>query len=207
MIHKNLTASSEQMVKIACPHCQALGEIPSVVLQNNNWPIACHHCSQHYFAPVVSGPEKLVRQKNIACTNCKTKAVIDSDKYEAVLSCMAELYCPDCHHPLPPAKGSKRKEMPANEMPAPETPALEMQALSLQNSQAEAASKAASSGHPPILPGWRSAVFLVFAGFVLTALVMMAAQEELIDRIWLDKFLAGLPDPAEVSAAFNTLLH
>ena len=190
------------MVKIACPHCQALGEIPSVVLQNNNWPIACHHCSQHYFAPVVSGPEKLVRQKNIPCTNCKTKAVIDSDKYEAVLSCMAELYCPDCHHPLPPAKGSKRKEMPANE-----TPALEMQALSLQNSQAEAASKAASSGHPPILPGWRSAVFLVFAGFVLTALVMMAAQEELIDRIWLDKFLAGLPDPAEVSAAFNTLLH
>ena len=104
--------------------------------------------------------------------------------------------------PLPPAKGSKRKEMPANE-----TPALEMQALSLQNSQAEAASKAASSGHPPILPGWRSAVFLVFAGFVLTALLMMAAQEELIDRIWLDKFLAGLPDPAEVSAAFNTLLH
>ena len=185
------------MVKIACPHCQALGEIPSVVLQNNNWPIACHHCSQHYFAPVVSGPEKLVRQKNIACTNCKTKALIDSDKYEAVLSCMAELYCPDCHHPLPPAKGSKRKE----------TPALEMQALSLQNSQPEAASKAASSGHPPILPGWRSAVFLVFAGFVLTALVMMAAQEELIDRVWLDKFLAGLPDPAEVSAAFNTLLH
>lgn len=197
MIHKNLTASSEQMVKIACPHCQALGEIPSVVLQNNNWPIACHHCSQHYFAPVVSGPEKLVRQKNIPCTNCKTKAVIDSDKYEAVLSCMAKLYCPDCHHPLPPAKGSKRKE----------TPALEMQALSLQNSQPEAASKADSSGHPPILPGWRSAVFLVFAGFVLTALVMMAAQEELIDRIWLDKFLAGLPDPAEVSAAFNTLPH
>ena len=197
MIQKNMTASSEQMVKIACPHCQALGEIPSVVLRNSNWPIACHHCSQHYFAPVVSGPEKLVREKKITCTNCKTKAVIDSDKYEAVLSCTAELYCPDCHYPLPIAKGSKRKK----------TPATEMEALSLHNNETGTASKAASSGHPPILPGWRSAVFLIFAGFILTALVMMAAQEELIDRIWLDKFLEGLPDPAEVSAVFNSLLH
>ena len=86
-------------------------------------------------------------------------------------------------------------------------PATEIEALSFQNSQTEAASKAASGVHPPILPGWRSAVFLIFAGFVLTALVMMAAQEELIDRIWLDKLLARLPDPAEVSAAFNSLLH
>ena len=190
MIQENMTASSEQMVKIACPHCQALGEIPSVVMQNSNWPIACHHCNQHYFAPVVSGPEKLVREKKITCTNCKTKAVIDSDKYEAVLSCTAELYCPDCHHPLPLEKGSKRKKTPATEMP-----------------ETDAASDAASSLHPPIVPAWRSAVFLIFAGFVLTALVMMAAQKELIDRIWLDKFLEGLPDPAEVSAAFNSLLH
>ena len=197
MIDENLTASLEQMVKIACPHCQALGEIPSVVLQNSNWPIACHHCNQHYFAPVVSGPEKLVRQKKIGCINCKTKAVIDSYKYEGVLSCKAELYCPDCHHPLPLAKDSKRKKISATKI----------EALSLQNSQTEAASKAAFGVHPPILPGWRSAVFLIFAGFVLTALVMMAAQEELIDRIWLDKLLAGLPDPAEVSAAFNSLLH
>ncbi len=197
MMHENLTLSSNQMVKIACPHCQTLGDIPAVILQNSNWPIACHHCNQHYFAPVASGPEKLVRQRKITCTNCKTKAVMDSDKYEAVLSCTAELYCPNCHHTLPLEKGGKPNE----------TPAPEMEVLSLQNSQKEVANEATSSVRPPILPGWRSAVFLVFMGFVLTALVMMAAQEGLIERTWLDKFLAGLPNTKEVSAAFNRLLH
>lgn len=197
MMHEKLTTTSEQMVKIACPHCQALGETPSVVLQNSNWPIACHHCSQHYFAPVVSGPEKLVRQTKITCTNCKIKAAIDTNKYEAVIACAAELYCPDCHHPLPLAKASRQKQ----------TPATEIETLPLKNSVAEAASTASSSLIQPVLPGWRSAALLVFAGFVLTALVMMAAQEELIDRTWLDKFLAGLPDRQEVSAAFSTLLR
>ena len=51
-----------------------------------------------------------------------------------------------------------------------------------------------------------SALFLVFAGFVLTALAMMAAQEGLIDRVWLDKLLLELPDKQALTATLNALL-
>ena len=193
MMREKKTSEAETMMKIACPHCQALGEIPTIVLQNSNWPIACHHCHQHYFAPVVSGPEKLARQKKITCSGCKAKAEIDIDKYVAVVACEAALNCPACHEPLPLPKKTARKKLSARPL---ETPVPD---------ETEAASTP-SRARPQILPGWRSALFLIFAGFVLTALAMMAAQEGLIDRVWLDRLLLELPDKQSLTATFNAIL-
>lgn len=174
------TTEAEPMIKIACPHCQVLGEIPAIVLQNSDWPIACHHCHQHYFAPVVSGPEKLARQKKITCSSCKTTAEIEFEKYNAILAVGAVLYCPDCHHDLPLSKAGQKAKTT--------TPSIET--LSPEKTE----DKAAKGSGRPAFPGWRSALFLLFAGFVLAALAMMAAQEGLIDRVWLDRLLSGLPD-------------
>ena len=196
MIGKEKTSEAEPMMKIACPHCQVLGEIPTIVLQNSNWPIACHHCHQHYFAPVVSGPEKLARQKKITCSGCKTKTEIDIDKFAAVIACEAALYCPACHDLLPLPKNMARKKSSAVLL---ETPAK-------NETGAAKAPAPPSKTRQQILPGWRSALFLVFAGFVLTALAMMAAQEGLIDRVWLDKLLLELPDKQALTTTLNALL-
>ena len=201
MIGEKNISEAEPMMKIACPHCQVLGEIPTIVLQNSNWPIACHHCHQHYFAPVVSGPEKLARQKKITCSGCTAKAEIDMDKFAAVIACEAELYCPSCHDLLPLPKNTARKKTSAMLLQNP---------IAEETNEAKIASSSAKT--PPatarqhILPGWRSALFLVFAGFVLTALAMMAAQEGLIDRVWLDKLLLELPDKQALTATLNALL-
>ena len=122
MMREKKTSEAETMMKIACPHCQVVGEIPTIVLQNSNWPIACHHCHQHYFAPVVSGPEKLARQKKITCSGCKAKAEIDIDKYAAVVACEAALYCPACHDLLPLPKIPPAK----NHLPGFWKPRLQM---------------------------------------------------------------------------------
>ena len=193
MMREKKTSEAETMMKIACPHCQVLGEIPTIVLQNSNWPIACHHCHQHYFAPVVSGPEKLARQKKITCSGCKAKAEIDIDLYAAVVAYEAALHCPACHDLLPLPKKTARKKSSARLLETPVT------------DETEAAS-APSRARKQILPGWRSALFLIFAGFVLTGLAMMAAQEGLIDRVWLDRLLLELPDKQALTATFNAIL-
>lgn len=196
MMREKKTSEAEPMMKIACPHCQVLGEIPTIVLQNNNWPIACHHCHQHYFAPVVSGPEKLARQKKITCSGCKAKAEIDIDKFAAIVASEMALYCPACHDvlPLPKNKARKKSDTVLLKNPVTETAGTTRKGAT------------ASNGRQQILPGWRSALFLLFAGFVLTALAMMAAQEGLIDRVWLDKLLLQLPDKQALTAALNELL-
>ena len=193
MMREKKTSEAETMMKIACPHCQVLGEIPTIVLQNSNWPIACHHCHQHYFAPVISGPEKLTRQKKITCSGCKAKAEIDIDLYAVVVTCEAALYCPACHDLLPLPKKTARKKSSARLLETPVT------------DETEAAS-APSRARQQILPGWRSALFLIFAGFVLTGLAIMAAQEGLIDRVWLDRLLLELPDKQALTATFNAIL-
>ena len=193
MMREKKTSEEEAMIKIACPHCQVLGEIPTIVLQNCNWPIACHHCQQHYFAPVVSAPEKLARQKKITCSGCNAKAEIDIDKYAAVVACEAALYCPACHDLLHLPKKTASKKSSSKLL---ETTATD---------ETEVASPL-SKARQQILPGWRSALFLIFAGFMLTALAMMAAQEGLIDRVWLDRLLLELPDKQALTATFNGIL-
>ena len=188
---QTLTAETEPMIKIACPHCQVLGEIPAIVLRNSDWPIACQHCHQHYFAPVVSGPEKLTRQKKIACSNCEIIAEIEQEKYDAILSVGAALYCPECHHDLRISKaGAKAKTT---------TPSIET------ISPEKAKDHTPKGPSQPAFPGWRSALFLLFAGFVLAALAMMAAQEGLIDRVWLDKLLSQLPDRQMIADGLYSL--
>ena len=193
MMREKKTSEAETMMKITCPHCQVLGEIPTIVLQNSNWPIACHHCHQHYFAPVVSGPEKLARQKKITCSRCNAKAEIDIDKYAAVVACEAALHCPACHDLLPLPKKTARKKSSARLLETPVTDETE-------------AALAPSRARQQILPGWRSALFLIFAGFVLTGLAMMAAQEGVIDRVWLDRLLLELPDKQALTTTFNAIL-
>ena len=206
MIGEKNISEAEPMMKIACPHCQVLGEIPTIVLQNSNWPIACHHCHQHYFAPVVSGPEKLARQKKITCSGCTAKAEIDMDKFAAVIACESELYCPSCHDLLPLPKNTARKKTSAMLLQNPITDETNEAKTASSSATTPPANTLPATTRPHILPGWRSALFLVFAGFVLTALAMMAAREGLIDRVWLDKLLLGLPDKQALTTTLNALL-
>lgn len=179
------------MIRMACPHCQVLGEVPALVLHNGDWPIACHHCHQHYFAPVVSGPEPLSQIKRIRCKSCKTTAEVGADKYSALLESKAELFCPDCHSPLPlpdrqPIEKTAKKEI-----------------LNLTSSDHNSTSEKDS---PAMLPGWRSAIFLIFVGFALTALTILAAQEGLIDRTWLDNLWLGLPEKELLFSKIKSIL-
>ena len=175
------------MMTLACPHCQVLGQIPKIVLQNSAWPIACHHCHQHYFAPVISGPSPLAHVKKIACKKCKKKAEIEADKLQAVLASSTSIFCPDCHTELAtPARKAKQKQH--------------------EEHHADKSDKQLSS-QPPVLPGWRAVLFLVFVGFALTFLAVVAANEGWIDRVWLDQLLRNLPDRSVFSSQLNELFR
>ena len=57
-------------IKVACPHCQVVGVVPENLKYASDWPVACHHCHQHYYVPVVASPAPLSRQIELRCSDC-----------------------------------------------------------------------------------------------------------------------------------------
>jgi len=169
------------MIQMACPHCHVLGQIPALVLTNNQWPIACHHCHQHYFAPVVSRPDKLARHKKIKCSACAKYAQIDKPLFDQLKTENVPLFCPHCHAA----------------MLAPKSAVVNLK----QPSEIDEGRKKPSS--ESLFPGWQAALVLLFSGFAVTAIAIIAADEGLIDRTWLDRLFFNLPDTAVLIEGFN----
>ena len=154
-------------MRVACPHCQVVGVVPDKLRKISNWPVACHHCHQHYYVPVISSPAPLSRQIDLACASCGQTSALDKQAYEEILTEKFPLFCQTCHNSL------AGEEANIIELDHPDQSGQSTQAV-----------------------GIKSALVLAFAGFFIVSVAVMAAHEGLISREWLDSLLQHLPDRA-----------
>ena len=166
-------------MKVACPHCQAVGVVPEDLRHASDWPVACHHCHQHYFLPVVNTPPPLSRQIELHCSNCGRAAALNENIHKSVVDNHFPLFCRDCHNPL-----------------------SAQQNIIVELNQSEIADVSSRQSI-----GLRYGLVFVFIGFFIVSASVMAANEGLISRYWLDNFLLHLPDRAVVSKYLIELLE
>ena len=165
-------------MKIACPHCQVVGVVPEDLKYASDWPVACHHCHQHYFVPVVSLPAPLSRQVELYCSNCGRMAAVDKNIHKSVIEDHFPLFCSDCHAPL------SAQQNVIVELDQPETTDNRTQR--------------------PVRV--RSGFVFVFIGFFIVSVTVMATNEGLISQNWLNNLLLHLPDRAIVFSNLAELL-
>lgn len=165
-------------MKVACPHCQAVGVVPDELRKTSSWPVACHHCHQHYFVPVISSPAPLSRQIDLTCGSCNHVSALDRQAYEIILAGEFPLFCPSCHS-----------------------------SLSGDGADIIDLDRPDQAGRKQDSVGMRSALALAFTGFFIVSVSVMAAHEGLISRDWLDALLALLPDRAMVVSYLTDALN
>ena len=165
-------------IKVACPHCQVVGVVPENLKYASDWPVACHHCHQHYYVPVVASPAPLSRQIELRCSDCGRDTSFDKNIHKSTVEGKFPLYCPDCHAPLP----------------------------KLQNEIVELYHTEAGYFDARQAIGMRTGLAFVFLGFFIVSVSVMAAQEGLISREWLDAIFLHIPDYAFVSSYFKAML-
>ena len=165
-------------IKVACPHCQVVGVVPEDFKYSSDWPVACHHCHQHYFVPVVSSPAPLSRQVELYCSNCRRVAALDKNIYKSVISGHFPLFCPDCHAPLA----------------AHQNVIFELDQTEKTDARIQSSAQL------------RFGLVFIFIGFFIVSVSFMAANEGLIRRDWLDALLLYVPEPAVVISYLTELL-
>ena len=165
-------------IKVACPHCQVVGVVPKDLKHANDWPVACHHCHQHYFVPVVASPAALSRQIELRCSDCGHEIIFDKAIYKSIIEGNFPLFCPDCHARLPEP----------------------------QNGIIELVQTAADCSNATRAMGVQTGLAFVFLGFFIVSVSVMAAHEGLISQDWLDRFLLHIPDHTMVSSYLMELL-
>ncbi len=165
-------------MKVACPHCQVVGVVPEDLKYASDWPVACHHCHQHYFVPVVASPAPLSRQVELYCSDCGRVSALDKNIHKSVVAEHFPLFCPDCHASL----SAERNVI-----------------VELDQTEKREARTAQSVGV-------RSGLVFIFIGFFIVTVSVMAANEGIISRGWLENLLLHLPERAVVSDYLEELL-
>ena len=165
-------------IKVACPHCQVVGVVPKNLKHVSDWPVACHHCHQHYFLPVIASPASLSRQIELRCSDCGRETSFDKNIHKSIVEGNFPLFCPDCHTPL---TGPQNKIIELDQTAADYSNAI--QGL-----------------------GMRSGLAFGFLGFFIASVSVMAAHEGLISRDWLDDFLLQIPEYTVVVSYLTDML-
>lgn len=191
------------MIKLACPHCRMVGMVPELLSETGGWPIACHHCHQHYFAPVLSGPLPMARLIELNCSKCAFVSQLDIKALDELKSQNFTLYCPECHDSLsvPRYEGTTETSLNA---PASDT------ARQKENKQSVARPKDTSrqSEHKnsPKKLNLGGVLLLLLIGFVISLVMIDAAQQGIIDRAWLDMILSILPDKSQLEMVIRDII-
>lgn len=180
------------MLKLACPHCQTIGVVPQIMMSAGDWPIACHYCHQHYYAPVLSGPEGMERQIELSCNECRHTSRLDSQSFRTVTEHAFELFCAKCHHNL--SEGLTHITHILTEAVNPQDqevqPEQHTPKLAVKDGEEKSAQQIVNTAEHT-LSGQAIAGFgLIGFGFTLAA--VLAAQEGLIAREWLDSIFVLL---------------
>ena len=165
-------------IKVACPHCQVVCVVPENLKHASDWPVACHHCHQHFYVPVVASPAPLSRQVELRCSDCGRETAFDENIHKSTVEGNFPLFCPDCHALLP----------------------------ELQNEIIELNQREADQSNNTRAIGMRAGFAFIFLGFFMVSVSVMAAHEGLISRDWVGAFFLHIPDYANFSNYLNAML-
>ncbi len=178
--------------------------VPELLSETGGWPIACHHCHQHYFAPVLSGPLPMARLIDLSCQKCGFISQLDNKALNDLRVQNFTLFCPKCHNPLP----IQPRDVTTNS-PLPDSSyELKNNNISTDTApsgapQAIAAAKLEMQRRPSVNSG--SVVLLLVTGFLISIIIIEAARTGIIDRTWLDTILEALPHPSELNKFVSSL--
>ena len=185
------------MIKLACPHCRIVGMVPELLSETGGWPIACHHCHQHYFAPVLSGPLPMARLIDLTCQKCGFVAQLDNKALDDLRVQNFTLFCPKCHDTLliqpPSVTTSSSLPNAASEL---ETNSMSVDRVISDAPQTAAIAQPELQRRTSINSG--SVALLLVTGFLVSFIIIEAARNGIIDRTWLDVILEELPHPSKL---------
>jgi hypothetical protein len=185
-----------------------VGMVPELLSETGGWPIACHHCHQHYFAPVLSGPLPMARLIELDCLKCSFVSQIDIKALYELQSQNFSLYCPKCHNALIIPRNEEANETVLDE-PASDTAEESAETQSVESpkqtkpkdtprqAEPKKPSKKFSSG---------GVLLLLLIGFVISIILIDLAQQGIIDRIWLDIILNVLPDKSQLETLLKEII-
>lgn len=192
------------MIKLACPHCRMVGMVPELLSETGGWPIACHHCHQHYFAPVLSGPLPMARLIDLSCQKCGFVSQLDTKALDDLRVQSFTLFCPKCHNSLP----IQPSDITKNSSLTGVTTELENNAVSTDTRNSDTTQPAIQvqpemHRRPSVEGG--SIALLFMTGFLFSMLLIGAARSDIIDRTWLDMILGALPSHSELNEFVSSL--
>ena len=183
-----------KMIKLACPHCRMVGMVPELLSETGGWPIACHHCHQHYFAPVLSGPLPMARLIELRCLKCSFVSQLDIKALDELQSQKFTLYCTECHDAL---VVPRQKDTPETTTDEPASHSVEQSALNPVEKQSFAIPKKLNFG---------DIILLLLIGFFISIIMIGAAQQGIIDRTWLDMILNALSDESQLETLIRNVI-
>ncbi len=179
--------------------------VPELLSETGGWPIACHHCHQHYFAPVLSGPLPMARLIDLSCHKCGFVSQLDSKALDDLRVQNFTLFCPKCHNSLPiqPRDVTTESSLPNS--------ASDSQSNSISTGKIDSdVPQTAAVAQPEVQHRHSfnigSVAFFLVTGFLISIILIEAARRGIIDRIWLDTILEALPQLSELKQFFRRLL-
>lgn len=171
--------------------------VPELLSETGGWPIACHHCHQHYFAPVLSGPLPMARLIDLTCQKCGFVAQLDNKALDDLRVQNFTLFCPKCHDTLliqpPSVTTSSSLPNAASEL---ETNSMSVDRVNSDAPQTAAIAQPELQRRTSINSG--SVALLLVTGFLVSFIIIEAARNGIIDRTWLDVILEELPHPSKL---------
>ena len=188
-----------------------VGMVPELLSETGGWPIACHHCHQHYFAPVLSGPLPMARLIELGCLKCSFVSQLDIKALDELQSQNFAVYCPECHDALIVPRHEEAPETVLDE-PASDT-AKEGIEKSTETQSVASPKQTTSEDTPchdepkksPKKVSFGSVLLLLLVGFVVSIILIDAALEGIIDRTWLDMILNVLPEKSQLETLLREI--
>ncbi len=194
------------MIKLACPHCRKVGMVPELLSETGGWPIACHHCHQHYFAPVLSGPLPMARLIDLSCRKCGFVSQLDNKALDELQVQNFTLFCPKCHNSLPIKKSDVTTNLSLpNAASELESNPISTNTVHSEATQTAAISKPKMQHRASINLG--SVALLLVTGFLIGIIIIEAARRGIIDRTWLDTILEAFPHPSKLKQFASSLVE
>ena len=188
-----------------------VGMVPELLSETGGWPIACHHCHQHYFAPVLSGPLPMARLIELGCLKCSFVSQLDTKALDELQSQNFTLYCPECHDALIVPQHEEAHETVPDE-PASNTAKERIEKSADTQSVAspkqipsEDTPRQAEPKKPQKKVSFGGVLLLLLLGFVISIILIDAAQQGIIDRTWLDIILNVLPDKSQLETLLREI--
>ena len=188
-----------------------VGMVPELLSETGGWPIACYHCHQHYFAPVLSGPLPMARLIELGCLKCSFVSQLDIKALDELQSQNFALYCPECHDALMVPQYEEAPETVPDE-PASDT-AKEGIEKSTETQSVASPKQTPSEDKPchdepkksPKKVSFGGVLLLFLVGFVVSIILIDAALEGIIDRTWLDMILNVLPEKSQLETLLREI--